>query len=95
MQEELDAMGVDVAIHGVNEIGHGGLDDMSELGDLPVLQDTLAESVWDRWGVSFRDVFILNDANMLVATYNLTSHSLSTTENYEELKAMFIAAAED
>ena len=95
MQAELDAMGVDVAIHAVNEIGTGGLEDMSELGDLPVLQDTVAASVWGRWGVSFRDVFILDAGNVLVGTYNLSSHSLATDENYDELKALFVAASED
>ncbi len=95
MQEEFDVLGIDVQIHGVNQEGYDhGLPDMSELGDLPVLQDTEDENVWGRWGVTFRDVFVLDDENVLVGTYNLTSHSLAVEENYEELKALFLEASE-
>jgi hypothetical protein len=94
MQEEFDILELDVKIQGVNEAGYEhGLDDMSDLGDLPVLQDTEEEDVWLSWEVTFRDVYILDHENYLVGTYNLTTYSLAVEENYDELKAMFIAAA--
>ena len=87
-------MGIDVTIHGVNEEGYdSGLETMSALGDLPVLQDTETEAVWDSWDVTFRDVYILDDGNIHVGTFNLTTHSLSDEENYETLKAMFVSAS--
>ncbi len=93
MQAEFLILGVDVQIQAVNEAGYEhGLADMSALGDLPVLQDTEEEDVWHSWEVTFRDVYILDRENYLVETYNLTTHSLAVEENYEELKAMFIAA---
>jgi hypothetical protein len=94
MQEEFDFLGVDVHIYGVNADGHEhGLPDISALGDMPMLQDTEEEEVWLSWEVVWRDVYILDDENHLVDVYNLTTHSLAFEENYEELKAMFIAAA--
>jgi hypothetical protein len=94
MQEELDFLGVDVHIYGVNADGYeSGLEDISALGDMPVLQDTEEEEVWLSWEVVWRDVYILDDENALVDVYNLTTYPLADEENYEELKAMFIAAA--
>jgi hypothetical protein len=96
MQEELDFLGVDVHIYAVNADGYeSGLEDISALGDLPVLQDTEEEEVWLSWEVVWRDVYILDDENALVDVYNLTTYPLAVEANYEELKAMFIAAASD
>jgi len=91
----LQGLGYDVQLHGVNGVGfESGTDDMSELGDAPVLQDTEEELVWDTWDVTFRDLYILDDENRLHDVYNLTVHSLAVTENFEELRSMFIAAYE-
>ena len=63
--------------------------------DLPWLQDTTDEAVWDTWDPSYRDVIILDGNNEIYAVYNLTSYSLSDEDNFEELKALLIAAAEE
>ena len=66
---------------------------MSELGDLPLLQDTEAANVWDSWDVTYRDVIILNAENEQVAVFNLTTYSLSVEENYDTLRSLLISAA--
>jgi hypothetical protein len=63
--------------------------------DIPWLQDTTDEAVWDTWDPTYRDVIILDGNNEIIAIYNLTTNSLATEENYEELKALLIEAAED
>ena len=97
MQNELalEEPGLSIQLLAVNETGFdSGLGTMSGLGDLPLLQDTAEESVWDDWDVTFRDVVILNSDNEQVGVFNLTVHNLSDTDNYEELKALLIASAE-
>ena len=95
MQAELRVLGADVTIAGINAEGFdSGLGTMSELGDLPLLQDTVEDDVWGSWDAGYRDVYILNGDNILVGTYNLTTYSLAVEENYETLKAMFIAASD-
>ena len=65
---------------------------MSALGDLPLLQDTKTENVWSSWGVTFRDVVILDEANECYAIYNLTTNNLSDSDNAAELEALFESA---
>ena len=78
----------------MNEEGHeSGCDGMSELGDLPLLQDTEDANVWDSWDVTYRDVIILNDENERVAVFNLTTYSLSDDDNYEALRSLLISTA--
>ena len=97
MQSELADEHPDLSIQlsAINEIGHdSGLETMADLGDLPLLQDTEEEAVWDDWDVTFRDVVILNQDNEAVGVFNLTTHSLAVEENYEDLKALLITSAE-
>jgi hypothetical protein len=56
--------------------------------DLPWLQEVPNQSVWTDWGVTFRDVVILNVDNEWVTAYNVTDHDLSVPQNYEALKAL-------
>jgi hypothetical protein len=78
----------------VNQEGHeSGCEGMSELGDIPLLQDTEEENVWDSWDVTYRDVLILNSENERVAVYNLTTYSLSVEENYETLRGLLTSTA--
>jgi hypothetical protein len=98
MQDELDAAGlpVQVVIHGVNQSGfEAGNDAVTQGRDVPWLQDTVAEDVWTSWGVTFRDVIILDEENFPIAVYNLSTHSLFDPGNYAELKALFEAATMD
>lgn len=57
------------------------------------MQDTAAEKVWQKWGVTFRDVRILDPMNRLVGVYNLTVNDLTFATNRATLKAMLLAAA--
>jgi hypothetical protein len=97
MQNELaiEEPGLSIQLLAINESGYdSGLDTMSGLGDLPLLQDTDEETVWDDWDVTFRDVVILNSDNEQVGVFNLTTHSLAVSENYEELKSLLLASSE-
>jgi len=97
MQNELadEEPGLGIQLLAINESGFdSGLGTMSALGDLPLLQDTGEESVWDDWDVTFRDVVILNSDNEQVGVFNLTVNNLADADNYEELKALLIATAE-
>lgn len=62
---------------------------------LPWLQDDAATKAWVSWGVFWRDVYVLDGENRLVAIYNLTEHDLTDPANYAELKAILLAAAGD
>ncbi len=97
MQQELSDTHPDLSIQllAVNEIGYSsGLDTMSAMGDLPVLQDTVESGVWDAWGAGFRDVVILNAENEQVASFNLTTHSLAEPDNFASLKSLLVYSAE-
>tara|TARA_B100000700_G_C14671959_1_gene681234 strand:- start:358 stop:588 length:231 start_codon:yes stop_codon:yes gene_type:complete len=65
---------------------------MSDLGDLPLLQDVASTNVWESWGVRFRDVVILNEKNECFAIFNLTDNNLSDAKNYAALKGLMEAA---
>jgi len=65
---------------------------MSELGDLPLLQDVSSQNAWESWGVRFRDVVILNENNECFAVFNLTDNNLGDANNYEGLKALLVSA---
>jgi len=60
---------------------------------LPWLQDTVVNSAWEAWQVTWRDVRILNGRNQLVGVYNLTVNDLSLAANRATLKQMFLTDA--
>src|SRR5688572_11153396 len=60
---------------------------------LPWLQDTLNDSVWTSWGVTWRDVRILDSRNQLFAVYNLTTRDLALVANRNALKQLLLQAA--
>jgi len=60
---------------------------------LPWLQDTAEASVWSLWQVTYRDVVILDSRNRVSAVFNLTQHDLALSQNRDQLKALFLAAA--
>ncbi|MDG2383862.1 MAG: dockerin type I domain-containing protein [Pirellulaceae bacterium] len=47
------------------------------------------------WDYEFRDVVIIDENNEVVTTYNLTSNNLSDSENYAELRQLFVDAASE
>jgi hypothetical protein len=94
MQTELTELGIDVQILGINDAGYeSGLSAMSDMGDLPLLQDTEDVAAWDLWDVTYRDVYVLTPDNELHGVFNLTGHSLETDANYEALIDLFVGAA--
>jgi hypothetical protein len=83
-----------VQLLGVNAVGQEAFNDLMCQGRvLPWLQDTPAQDVWTRWGVTWRDVVILGPDNSRVTVFNLTTHDLSDTTNYHALKRLLLAAA--
>ena len=88
------AEGHEVQLLAINESGYSGLEGMSGLGDVPVLQDTTAVDVWETWDVTFRDVVILDTDNRKVRSFNLTENDLRVSANYAALKSILIASTE-
>jgi len=94
LQKDLETSGgTPVQILAVNEAGYeSSLNQMSALGDLPVLTDRANNAVWDSWDVTYRDVVILDGKNECYAVFNLTNTSIQDPDNYAELKALFEGA---
>jgi hypothetical protein len=83
-----------VFILGVNEAGQESGNALVCAGrDLPWLQDDGTTDAWRQWGVTFRDVVILDRHQEVHAIYNLTSHNLAIAGNREELRALLRSAA--
>ncbi len=82
-----------MTILGLNEDGHEGSNDlMCEGRDLPWLQDTPADGVWDSWTHVYRDVIVLGRDNIPVGVYNLSSQDLGDAANFAALKQLFLDA---
>lgn len=91
MQTEINTMGLAREVHilGVNEEGHeNGNAAACDGKDLPWLQETGVQMVWETWQVNYRDVIIIDENNETLATYNLTDNDLGSADKYNELKAM-------
>jgi hypothetical protein len=94
MHDDLAAAGLDVAILGINQAGYESGNRLACQGrDIPWLQETVDAPVWSEWGITFRDVVILDGDNVVIGVYNLTEHDLQDPADYAELYAMFEAAA--
>ena len=97
LSQEFDQL--DIQLLGVNHTGHeignenftNGVD-LPWLGDLDANEDGVSDT-WDSWNVDSRDVVILDGQNHAVATYNLTTHDISESENYAELKDLLVTIA--
>lgn len=100
MQSEIDAElggdpGSKVQFVGINEAGHEAGNPLITNGrNLPWLQDTIDEQVWKNWGITFRDVVVLDAENRPIAVHNVTTYPLSVTENYAALKQILLDAAQ-
>jgi len=90
---------LDIAILGVNERGQElGNRPTAEGRDIPLLQDVDSDGdrrsdVWHSWEVEWRDVIIVDQNNVRVGVYNLTTYDLAVAQNYDTLRQMFIDAA--
>lgn len=97
MQKELteELPGSGIAILGVNEAGQESQNDLiCEGRDLPWLQETASDPIWDLWHVTYRDVIIVDANNEIRAVYNLTEHSLSNSANFGALKELLVRAGD-
>jgi hypothetical protein len=89
MQQELDAAGHDIAIVGINEAGRDeGNEQFCDGRDLPWLQDTATDDVWGEWGISYRDVVVLDAAGDTHGVFNLTNNDLGDQVAHDELWAL-------
>lgn len=78
----------------MNAIGlESGNNNITAGRDLPWLQDVGGEDVWNTWGVGYRDVWVLDENNVLYGIYNLTANDLGQPANFEAMRAMFYEAA--
>ena len=96
MQIELDGEthALEIEILGVNVVGQELNNPVICSGrDIPWLQDVTAEDAWGTWGVTLRDVYILDPQNQVLHVFNLTVNSLTIQANYDALKALLVAAA--
>ena len=96
MQQEIAAANPahHVQILGINQIGQETDNDLICQGRvIPWLQETADHPVWTPWGVTWRDVVILDSENRRVSVYNLTQHDLGVQTNYDFLKQTILAAA--
>ena len=95
MQSDLDNNhpNLDIDIFGINMTGTsaGAVYFPSSLS-LPMVQDSSSLGIWNDWDAQWRDVYILNENNELVLVYNLTTNSLSDSNNYNDLMQHFIDA---
>ena len=82
---------LDVNILGVNQIGYGN--SLNSTHSLPMLQDISEYNMYNNWSVTYRDMWILNEAQEPYAIVNLTTYNLSNPNNYNGLKNLFIGAA--
>ena len=57
------------------------------------MQDTVESDVWQTWGVAYRDIWVLDGENRLIAVFNVTQQSLADAANYDELRGILIGAA--
>jgi hypothetical protein len=92
---------LEIQILGMNAIGHeSGNVTFTEGRSIPWLQDVDANADGESdnwltsWPFEYRDVVIVDAANRVVTTYNVTVHNLKETANYEELRSLIIDAAE-
>lgn len=90
MQQDLSAETPDnpIRIIGINEAGqedgNGFL--ITAHVTLPWLQDTATDQVWAAWQAVWRDVVVMDATGHRRAVYNLTTHDLGDSANYQHLK---------
>ena len=82
-----------IVILGVNEAGYGNNEAICEGRDLPWLQDTQEDDWWGSWGITYRDVVILNRDGNEEAVFNLTEHDLGNPNDYAAFKALLLDIA--
>lgn len=102
MQDELAAAypGLAIQVLGINERGQESANALAVEGrDLPWLQDgdqngNNISDVWNEiWQIEYRDVVVLDGANEPIFVFNLTTHDLGNTANYQTLRDELLRTA--
>jgi Domain of unknown function (DUF4214) len=72
------------------------IDGMAAGGNLPIVEESAQQPVWQEWGAQWRDLYILDRNGHLVTKINLTNFDPSPAANnglnYAQLKALFVHA---
>ena len=85
---------MEVQFLAINELGHSsGIDTAVENVSLPLLQDDSTQEVWSNWGVTYRDVIILDSENKISGVLNLTTNPLAEEANWNQLKELVLSTA--
>ena len=83
-----------VQLHAINEMGYSsGIEAAVEKGSLPLLQDDSSQDVWTRWGVTYRDVVVLDGENRIAGVVNLSNNSLANEDTWSTLKGLLLEAS--
>jgi hypothetical protein len=91
MQAELNAD--EAVILGVNAVGlEAGNPAITADRTLPWLQDVATVEAWEAWGVTYRDVRVLDEDGVLVGVFNLTEHDLAEPESFAALQELIESA---
>ncbi len=78
---------------GVNGIGlEAGNAEMTAGRTLPWLQDVAAVDAWTAWGVTYRDVVVVDRTGVRRTALNLTTYDLAQPGNVALLKALLLEA---
>ena len=95
MQKELasDYPQAEIFILGINESGYPDNKAIYEGRDLPWLLDTTEADWWGNWGVTYRDVIILNRDGDEAGVFNLTENNLDIPDEYRALKTLLLNVA--
>ncbi|MEI8255804.1 MAG: hypothetical protein WCJ30_09040 [Deltaproteobacteria bacterium] len=96
MQTEINGITtrVPIRIFGVNQVGlEVGNATFTAGRSIPWLQEGTALDVWTLWGVTYRDVVILDTRNYRVDVYNLTANDLAIPANYAALRDLLLSHA--
>ncbi len=96
MQKEIDSdyPGVEISILGVNQADYENNETFCEGSDLPWLLDTKEADWWGSWGITYRDVVILNRDGLEAGVFNLTEYNLLDDEAYNTLRTLLFDTSE-
>jgi hypothetical protein len=91
----LESVGTDLycSTIGVNRMDAADANILISDRSLVWVQDTEQDDVWAKWGVTYRDVRIVDGAGNHIGTYNLTQNDLGVPDNSLALAEMILAAS--
>ena len=85
-----------IFIVGVNHMDKiSGNENFTADRDLPWLQDVADVGLWERWGVEYRDVYLVGPDSTYNSQYSLSTLDLTNDENKQTLMDALTTLAED